>query len=116
MSKLSSETYTDLTILGQNWDIVHTPSWLMSTSLGECQQDTQKILIRSGLQGQQAADTLLHETIHAVDMILGLDMSEQQVRLLATGLIQVFQANPEFYGWIAERLEEEDERRAKTRA
>lgn len=108
--KISPESYTHMRILGQSWQIIHTPGWLMMEDLGQCQALEQQILLRSGIKGQMAADTLLHEVIHAIEAIYALDLKEEQVRLVATGLTQVFQDNPEFYGWIAERLEEEDQR------
>lgn len=109
-TELTPESFAQMKILGQNWDVVWTPSWIIPGQYGHCDPDNQAIVIRHGLRGQQCADTLLHETIHAVENILGLDMTEAQVRLLATGLTQVFQDNPEYYGVLAECYHHEDQR------
>jgi len=67
---------------------------------GIMQLDSQEILVRekSALGYQQ--DTLLHETIHAIDETLVTGMTEQQVSNLASVLLAVLKDNPEFTKWI----------------
>lgn len=50
----------------------------------------------------QARDTLLHEVIHAIDHTYSSNMTEDQIRVLATGLRAVFTANPKFGKWVSE--------------
>jgi DNA gyrase inhibitor GyrI len=45
-------------------------------------------------------DTLLHETIHAIDETLITGMTEQQVSNIASVLLAVLKDNPEFTSWI----------------
>ena len=62
----------------------------------------QVINISDNLTPVEEADTVLHELIHAVDLSMGLEMSEHQVHHLATGLIALFQDNPEVALYLAE--------------
>ncbi|MNK09955.1 hypothetical protein D3C87_279640 [compost metagenome] len=45
-------------------------------------------------------DTILHETVHAVDESLQLGMTEEQVHQLACGLLGVLKDNKEFTEWL----------------
>ena len=45
-------------------------------------------------------DTLLHEIIHVIDYNNGTDMTEQQVKMTATGLLAVLKDNKEFAKWL----------------
>jgi hypothetical protein len=107
------ESYTQLKIIGQAWDIVWSPAWLNPGQYAHCDADGQNIVMRAGLRGMQCADALVHETLHAIDCIYGLDMTENQIRLMATGLTQVFLDNPEYFGFLAERFHEELKRNGK---
>ena len=62
----------------------------------------QVINVADGLTPVEEADTVLHELIHAVDLSMGLEMSEHQVHHLATGLIALFQDSPEVAIYLAE--------------
>lgn len=62
----------------------------------------QVINISDNLTPVEEADTVLHELIHAVDLSMGLELSEHQVHHLATGLIALFQDNPEVALYLAE--------------
>lgn len=62
----------------------------------------QVICISDDLTPVEEADTVLHELIHAVDLTMGLDMTEHQVHHLATGLIALFQDNPELGAYFCE--------------
>tara|TARA_Y100000296_G_scaffold84947_1_gene119645 strand:- start:823 stop:1173 length:351 start_codon:yes stop_codon:yes gene_type:complete len=53
------------------------------------------------------ADSFLHETLHAVCWVYGVqdeDKEERVVTTIATGLAQVFRDNPEVLPWIEEKL------------
>jgi len=60
-----------------------------------------EILVAKGQKEIEEMDVLLHETIHAIDYFLDLELSERQVRLIATALIGVFQDSPEFIKFIS---------------
>lgn len=70
---------------------------------GQTDEGKLSILIRDGQPKIEEADTLLHESIHAIDFVMDLELTERQVRLLATGLIGVFQDNPEFAEFVTKQ-------------
>lgn len=85
-------------ILGREVPIEMMPkSW---DSAGEFDEHTCKICVQEGQLPTEEADTALHETIHGIDYWLDLELSERQVRLLATALIGLFQDNPEFAEYL----------------
>jgi len=59
-----------------------------------------EIHVRPNQSEDQARDTLLHEVIHAIDNVETLNLTEEQVRTLATDLRAVFTANPDFAKWV----------------
>ena len=72
------------------------------TDFGHIDFYSQLINISDNLTPVEEADTVLHELIHAIDLSMGLEMSEHQVHHLATGLIALFQDNPEVALYLAE--------------
>ena len=62
--------------------------------------DEQLIGVREKEVLSYMQDTLLHETIHAIDETLFLKMTERQVSNLASVLYAVLKDNPEFTKWI----------------
>lgn len=72
-----------LTILGKQYQVkmVDTEEYN-----GKINVNKATIWIRRDLSKQQQEDTLLHEVIHAISSELSLDLTERQVRVLATTL------------------------------
>lgn len=88
-------------ILGRDYSVVYVPpSGFSQVELGLCDNKTQTLSIASDQTPIEAADTLLHEVIHAIDWIVGLELSEHQVRHLSATLVGVLQDNPEFAQWL----------------
>jgi hypothetical protein len=62
------------------------------------------IELRKGQEDQELRDTLLHEVLHALlhtqGREYGGDIEEMYVRAIASGLIGVFQDNPELLQWL----------------
>lgn len=104
-------TYLQVEILNEAVDIQWLPQRLMEDALGRCHTDLQEIHLRDNLRALQCLDVLLHEIFHYISDVTGIDLTERQVQALGRSWAQVFQANPELLGFIAERCEEEDERR-----
>lgn len=73
-------------------------------AVGYCYAPDSLIEIKDGQHPMEEADTILHETLHALFYLLDLGLSrskeEKIVRLLSTGLIQVFADNPEFLTYL----------------
>ena len=63
---------------------------------------SQVINVADNLTPVEEADTVLHELIHAIDLSMGLEMTEHQVHHLATGLIALLQDNPELGSYLTE--------------
>jgi hypothetical protein len=70
---------------------------LVDDEQGECNIDKSMIYIKDGLEIQQERSAILHETIHAIDFLLNLKLTEEQVLGLEAGLYQVNTDNPRFF-------------------
>lgn len=106
-------TYRQIEILGNVTDIQWIPQRIMSSAFGEQDLAHSEIRIQDQLKGIQCLDTLLHEVTHVISDLLHLELTEHQVHNLGMAWAQIFFANPELLGFIAERTQEEDERRIK---
>ena len=76
----------------------------MPEALGEWHAEHSRIDLRRGQQQHDEADTLLHETMHAILAGQGREyghaVEEMYVRALATGLLTVLRENPAFVAWL----------------
>lgn len=70
--------------------------------LGLCDVFNCRIVYDPGFGAVEVKDTLLHEVVHAVDILHNLGMTEEQVRGLATGLLAVLHDNPKFTQFITQ--------------
>jgi hypothetical protein len=104
MDKTKSTIYnklpTRINILGRIFRIVPLKKNEQVDADGIMSLGEQKIGIRAERAIGYLQDTLLHETIHAIDETLLLKMTERQVSNLASVLIAVLKDNPEFTKWI----------------
>ena len=82
-----------MNILGLNYTVESHEDRRTLGKLGQCDASSQVLRIASDLPRDGKESSLLHEIIHAVEMQLGLDLSEAQVKGLETGLYQVFTQN-----------------------
>lgn len=69
--------------------------------MGRQETDNQRIFIREGQPLESEQDTVLHEVIHCIEEMLGLDMTEEQVTKLAMGLLAAIKDNPSFVRYLA---------------
>ena len=104
-------TYQQIEILGNVVDIQWVPQRIMSSAFGEQDLSHSEIRIQDQLRGIQCLDTVLHEVNHYISDLLHLELTEVQVHNLGMAWAQIFMANPELLGFIAERCEEEDSKR-----
>ena len=63
---------------------------------GKISYENRIIYINKGFHEREKASTLLHETIHAIDNFMSLDMDERVVTTIADGLSMVISDNPDF--------------------
>ncbi|MGI9486268.1 MAG: hypothetical protein ACR2RF_10405 [Geminicoccaceae bacterium] len=77
---------------------------------GECSSYELVIRIDDGLLDRsplKAADTMLHEILHAIYWVYGVedeDKEERLVGMMASALTQVWRDNPQVVAWLNEQL------------
>lgn len=60
-----------------------------------------RIWVADDLPKEEQQDTMLHEVLHIIDYSMDTDLSETQVKRLATGLLAFFKDNPKYYDrWV----------------
>lgn len=103
MDKIKQPVYTKMPskvkVLGKIFKIHQMADDEMEDADGYMMLGDQVIAVRKQALGY-SQDTLLHETIHAIDETLLLGMTEQQVSNTASVLLAVLKDNPEFTRWI----------------
>lgn len=78
-----------------------------SDRLGECDKLNNIIRVSDNLNDRTAANTLLHEVMHACWYIAGLeanDSEERTVNCLSNQLAQVWRDNPAFVAYLTAGL------------
>jgi len=93
--------------LGREITVSFRPESEMPNHDGEWVENKMAITIREGLRALEEADTTLHELCHGVSDLMMLNLSERQVRCLATALIGIFQDNPELASYLTRRMNNE---------
>lgn len=83
---------SDLDILGQPHRVLYVRRGLGKV-FGRLFPFAQTMLIRAGATPASMTDTIWHEVLHAIDELLDLDLTEKQVRRLATSLALVVRVN-----------------------
>jgi hypothetical protein len=94
-------------ILGRTYKIAYVPLCpFEGQPYGNCDNPNLTINILEGQKPIEERDTLLHEAMHALfyHMCIHLGDEEGIVRPTATGLIAVFQDNPEFAKYITQKI------------
>lgn len=82
-------------LFGQIWTIRIGTDLEMSDDLGLCVSDDMLILLNTAQTEQNLKHTIAHEVIHAIEQKLHLNLTEQQVDLIALGLLDLFTNTPE---------------------
>jgi Zn-dependent peptidase ImmA (M78 family) len=74
------------------------------TDYGRLSADGKTITINQDLQDDDLLDTLLHELLHVIFSVLGIDLEEEEalVHQLAAVLSAVLIDNPELREWVEE--------------
>lgn len=88
-----SEEYT-VRILGKTWTYRHAPEPPGVDLFGHFDARRCEVTIFGEQDPEQEADTILHETLHAIDFTLNLGLSEHQVHALAGALYAFLADNP----------------------
>lgn len=77
------------------YSIVKKNSIDMPDSLGMCHSDIQEIWVNNSNTDETTRNVILHECIHAISDSYDLELTERQVKVLATALIAFSRDNPE---------------------
>ena len=78
-----------MNILGYNYTIHSSEVFNEHASvMGRQHSGKLEIWIDTKVKEQQQVSTVLHETIEAINYLLGLSLTEQQIRGVETGLFQ----------------------------
>jgi hypothetical protein len=92
---------SSLRIIGREYDVAKLD---YEDQVGGVDFDTCTIGIKSGQQKLLEADTLLHESLHVIDEIFQLDLSERQVYCVVGGILAVLRDNPSLLPYINDAL------------
>ena len=88
---------------------IETHPLQVAHQLGQYLGDEPRIIIRGDVPPQMMAETVLHEVLHAIGGLYleSQEISEHMISMLAQGLLQVIQDNPEFTKYVSGGFEEE---------
>jgi hypothetical protein len=89
-----------LDILGKKFKVLQMPTDNTEDHDGLMELSKQEIWYRSQEALSYNQDTVLHETVHAIDEVLQLGLKEKQVHQLAAALLAVIKHNPKFINWL----------------
>jgi hypothetical protein len=64
---------------------------------GHAVHTCDELRINAGLKSSRRSTVLMHETLHAVDEVYQIGLSEKQVHRLAVGLMNLKRDNPDFF-------------------
>lgn len=89
-----------LRVIGKRYKTSVVPKVDEEDSDGESCPITQVVMLKQEQGFEQARDTTLHEGIHAVDHQMHLNLTEEQVEGLGTGILALLRENPAFVRWL----------------
>ena len=92
---------SSLRIVGREYDVVKLD---YENQVGGVDFDTCTIGIKSKQQKLLEADTLLHESLHVIDEIFQLDLSERQVYCVVGGIMALLRDNENLLPYINDAL------------
>ncbi len=82
--------------LGLRFDLEAVAINLESDNLGTCTVMGQRLRMAKGLEPEMAGVVSLHEALHAISYLQGLDLEEGTVQRLASGVRSLLVENPQF--------------------
>ena len=88
---------SSLKIVGREYDVVKLD---YDNQDGGVDFDTCTIGIRAGQQRLLEADALLHESLHVIDEIFQLELTERQVYCVVGGIMALLRDNPSLLPYI----------------
>ena len=92
---------SSLNIVGREYDVVKIEE---CDDVGGVNFETCTIVVKDGQQQLLEADTLLHESLHIIDEIFQLELTERQVYCITSGLIALLRDNAALMPYIHDAL------------
>lgn len=114
-SKKNIDIFQQKVVIGPlEWQIQHVDEEDMSTLYGQCFAPlSAKIKLNPENTGMRALDTLLHEIVHAMDMMALTNLKENQVERLGYMLAMFMRDNPWIHEYAKQQVNEEYNRKNK---
>ena len=81
--------------MSQLWEIRAAKPKELVDCVGLCDPKTNTILLDPELTNDVLLQTLTHELIHTLEMTLNQCLTEQQVDVMAAGILHLLRTNPE---------------------
>lgn len=91
-----------LKIVGREYSVVKIEEY--DEKVGGVDFENSTIVIKDGQQRLLEADTLLHESLHIIDEIFQLELSERQVYCITGGIIALLRDNPALVSYINDAI------------
>ena len=85
----------EIYFMSQLWQIRAAKSKELIDCLGQCDPRTNTILLDPDLPTDVMLQTLTHELMHLLEMTLNQCLTEQQVDVMAAGIVHILRTNPE---------------------
>lgn len=92
---------SSLKIVGREYEVVKVEE---CDDVGGVDFENSAIVIKDGQQKLLEADTLLHESLHIIDEIFQLELTERQVYCITSGIIALLRDNPALISYINDAL------------
>lgn len=93
---------SSLNIVGREYDVVKVDEY--DEKVGGVDFENTTIVIKDGQQRLLEADTLLHESLHIIDEIFQLELTERQVYCITSGIIALLRDNTALMSYINDAL------------
>lgn len=94
---------TSLRIIGREFEVKMLDEY--EGQVGGVDHPTCTINIKSGQQKLLEADTILHESLHVLDEIFQLSLTERHVYCLTGGIIALLRDNPDFVKYLQHAID-----------
>lgn len=93
---------SSLKIVGREYDVIKIEEY--DEKVGGVDFENSTIVVKDGQQRLLEADTLLHESLHIIDEMFQLELTERQVYCITSGFIALLRDNPELVSYINDAL------------
>lgn len=93
---------SSLKIVGREYGVVKVEEY--DEKVGGVDFENSTIVVKDGQQRLLEVDTLLHESLHIIDDIFQLELTERQVYCITSGLIALLRDNVALMPYINDAL------------